>query len=122
MGQKNHPTSRDKKKHPTTRDKKKKHPTTRKKKKNPNPLKKKKITQPLRSKKITQPLGLKNNHPTSLDKKKSLNGSKLLQMVPYMAMAVANGYGNGPTLSQMVPNGPKWSKMGQKITQPFGTK
>ena len=25
-------------------------------------------------------------------------------------MADANGYGNGPTLSQTLPNGPKWSK------------
>ena len=27
-----------------------------------------------------------------------------------MTMAKVKGYGNGPTLSQMVPNGPKWSK------------
>ena len=34
------------------------------------------------------------------------NDSKWFQI----AMAKANGYSNGPTLSQMVPNGPKWSK------------
>ena len=33
------------------------------------------------------------------------NGSKLLQM----AMADTNGYGNGPTLSQIDIDGPKWS-------------
>ena len=40
------------------------------------------------------------------------SGSKWLQMAPnyskwfQMTMAVENGSGNGPTLSQMVPNGP----------------
>ena len=43
-------------------------------------------------------------------------GSEWLQMAPnyfkllQMNMAKANDYGNGPTLSQMVPNGPKWSE------------
>ena len=27
-----------------------------------------------------------------------------------MTMAKSNSYGNGPTLSEMVSNGPKWSK------------
>ena len=42
-------------------------------------------------------------------------GSKWLQMAPnyskllQMTMAETNGYGNGPTLSQMVTNDPKWS-------------
>ena len=43
------------------------------------------------------------------------NGFQWLQMASnysnwfLMTMAEANGYGNVPTLSQMVPNGPKWS-------------
>ena len=43
-------------------------------------------------------------------------GSKWLQMAPkyskwfQITMAEANCYGNGPILSQMVPNGQKWSK------------
>ena len=43
-------------------------------------------------------------------------GSKWLQMAPnyfkwfQMTMAKANDYDNGPTLSQFVPNSPKWSK------------
>ena len=53
-----------------------------------------------------QPLGGKK-HATSWDKK------KITQMAPnyskwfQMTMAKANGYRNGPTLSQMVPNGPR---------------
>ena len=30
-------------------------------------------------------------------------------------MAKANGYGDGPTLSRMVPNGPEWSQMVQGL-------
>ena len=36
------------------------------------------------------------------------NYSKWFQMT----MAKANGYGNGPTLSQMVPNGPRTKDLG----------
>ena len=64
----------------------------------------------LAKKKIMQSFGTKKNHG-------KLSGQKkIMQMAPnyskwfQMTMAKANSYGNGQKLSQIVANGPKWSK------------
>ena len=65
--------------------------------------------QPPETENIMQPLGKKKHNDTSWEKiitQMAPNYSKWFQMT----MAKANGSGNGPALSQMVPNGPKWSK------------
>ena len=85
MGQKNHPTSWDKKKSPNLAGQKKINqpqgqkikqllgtkisPNLLRQKKNHLKFWDKKVTQPLRAKIITQPLWTKKNHPTSRVKK-----------------------------------------------------
>ena len=70
----------------------------------------KKMIQPLMTKKKSgkwlkiTPNGSQKNHTTFWDIKKNHATSR-----DKMAKAKANGYGDGPTLSQTGPNGPKWS-------------